>query len=468
MTTDERLREIREREAKATAGPWNHELDVYDDDGCIQADVFDRDITFLLHIDTEIAPKGGAEWEKAEASQQAKNAAFIAAARTDIPWLLSQVDALRRELTTANQALREYKGLAESLDKELAAAREECERLLVERRQSSKIIAGLTEKAADYEERAEKAEAECKDREEALYVDETGMFETLRRIRKEISSYSWLLESRGPYEWDDDRYKDEAGRCMQAVDKMAAEAEEKSRQRFRSGDKKLQGVGEPYRKVLAEVATLREQLAKASQGERWRLLYPQLVDKMRRVYKAMRERAEKAEADIANAVKYAKEYCPDYPWKDNTASEVMWALGEGYRGVSQACAEWEEKCEKAEAEQKQTISGFRSRLNDLIRRIGPARRPEDIKAALEEIYNSTNGWVDSSAERAAAESAALAERMREVLREVEWSGVYEYSNGDKEDVCPVCECSKACGHKPDCRLAAVLTLAPSAAPPKES
>lgn len=41
------------------------------------------------------------------------------------------------------------------------------------------------------------------------------------------------------------------------------------------------------------------------------------------------------------------------------------------------------------------VSGFRSHLADLITRIGPARRPEDIKAKLEEIHNSYNAWGDS-------------------------------------------------------------------------
>lgn len=63
-----------------------------------------------------------------------------------------------------------------------------------------------------------------------------------------------------------------------------------------------------------------------------------------------RDLAEKAEADIAYAVKHAKEYCPHYPWQLNTASEVMWALGEGYKGVEKACDDWMAKCKKAEAE----------------------------------------------------------------------------------------------------------------------
>lgn len=50
-------------------------------------------------------------------------------------------------------------------------------------------------------------------------------------------------------------------------------------------------------------------------------------------------KAELAEArnDIDNAVRCAKKYQPDYPWKLNTASEAVWACGEAFNGVSKAC-----------------------------------------------------------------------------------------------------------------------------------
>jgi hypothetical protein len=56
---------------------------------------------------------------------------------------------------------------------------------------------------------------------------------------------------------------------------------------------------------------------------------------------AERTRAEEAEADIANAVKFAKEYDPEYPWElSNTASEAVWALGEGGIGAERARQDW--------------------------------------------------------------------------------------------------------------------------------
>lgn len=50
----------------------------------------------------------------------------------------------------------------------------------------------------------------------------------------------------------------------------------------------------------------------------------------------LRAERDGLKADIENAVKCAKEYAPDYPWSDNTASECVWALGEGLRGLEKA------------------------------------------------------------------------------------------------------------------------------------
>lgn len=51
---------------------------------------------------------------------------------------------------------------------------------------------------------------------------------------------------------------------------------------------------------------------------------------------------EELESDIANAYRCAQEYRPDYPWDDTqpTASQAVWACGEGYKGVDAACEDW--------------------------------------------------------------------------------------------------------------------------------
>ena len=67
-----------------------------------------------------------------------------------------------------------------------------------------RIIRDLKSRLAESEERV------CGLRE-ALYREQTGLLKALNDVRKEIVSRSWLLDGRGPYEWDDNRYKDEAG-----------------------------------------------------------------------------------------------------------------------------------------------------------------------------------------------------------------------------------------------------------------
>jgi hypothetical protein len=65
--------------------------------------------------------------------------------------------------------------------------------------------------------------------------------------------------------------------------------------------------------------------------------------------------------------------------------------------------------------QDRLIFEFRSRIADLSSRIGPARRPEDIKARLEEIYNSCNSWGDKAADADLAELRAENKRLKEEL-----------------------------------------------------
>lgn len=54
--------------------------------------------------------------------------------------------------------------------------------------------------------------------------DQTGLAQALCKVKDAVQSRSWVLESRGPYEWDDDRYKDETGRAMREVVEIATKA----------------------------------------------------------------------------------------------------------------------------------------------------------------------------------------------------------------------------------------------------
>jgi hypothetical protein len=52
---------------------------------------------------------------------------------------------------------------------------------------------------------------------EALHRDQTGLAAALNRVMDLVNSYSWIAESRGSYEWDDDEYMEEVGRCFDAI-----------------------------------------------------------------------------------------------------------------------------------------------------------------------------------------------------------------------------------------------------------
>lgn len=54
--------------------------------------------------------------------------------------------------------------------------------------------------------------------------DRSGMAHALARIVDAVTTRSWLLEGRGPYEWNDDKCKDQAGEAMQEVSDIAKAA----------------------------------------------------------------------------------------------------------------------------------------------------------------------------------------------------------------------------------------------------
>jgi hypothetical protein len=56
---------------------------------------------------------------------------------------------------------------------------------------------------------------------EALHRDQTGLAKALNAVLDVLDSYSWLAEgSRGSYEWDDDDYYKEIGRCFDAISEV--------------------------------------------------------------------------------------------------------------------------------------------------------------------------------------------------------------------------------------------------------
>jgi hypothetical protein len=101
-----RLREIREREAGATPGPWKDDVSEY---GMLRVDLRGEgrktgyaDVIFLA--DMEVSD-----------GQDHRNAEFIAHSRADIPWLLALVDRQREALRWIMSASDTNVGLPYSL-----------------------------------------------------------------------------------------------------------------------------------------------------------------------------------------------------------------------------------------------------------------------------------------------------------------------------------------------------------------
>ena len=83
MTTEERLAEIRGKEQKATKGPW-------------ELHPITQDFYRLL---------GSKVWNEARIQESGDNAAFIAAMREDVPWLLELVDMQQMTMQELEQEL---------------------------------------------------------------------------------------------------------------------------------------------------------------------------------------------------------------------------------------------------------------------------------------------------------------------------------------------------------------------------
>ena len=58
----------------------------------------------------------------------------------------------------------------------------------------------------------------------AIDRDRSGMAKALSSIQAEVRGRLWITEGRGPYAWDDERYKEEAGAALRTVLVLASDA----------------------------------------------------------------------------------------------------------------------------------------------------------------------------------------------------------------------------------------------------
>jgi hypothetical protein len=72
--------------------------------------------------------------------------------------------------------------------------------------------------------RVAELEARAEELTDALHRDRTGLAAALGRVVDSVKGRMWVTEGRGAYEWDDDRYKEEAGEALREAMGIAIQA----------------------------------------------------------------------------------------------------------------------------------------------------------------------------------------------------------------------------------------------------
>jgi len=84
---------------------------------------------------------------------------------------------------------------------------------------------------------------------QSLRHDSSDLFEALTQIKTIIRGRSWVAETRGCYEWDDDKYKEEAGDALREVFEIAQEALIESLKRMHAPLVQGRAALEKYRSI---------------------------------------------------------------------------------------------------------------------------------------------------------------------------------------------------------------------------
>lgn len=59
---------------------------------------------------------------------------------------------------------------------------------------------------------------------DVLHTDQTGLAAGLAEVNKIVERYRWVTEGRGPYAWNDDKYKEEMGNMLDNISEAATKA----------------------------------------------------------------------------------------------------------------------------------------------------------------------------------------------------------------------------------------------------
>lgn len=67
---------------------------------------------------------------------------------------------------------------------------------------------------------------------QALEDDASDLWKITNAIKDEVKSRSWIMDGRGSYEWNDDRYRDETKIAFEAILKIISDVQEPAQRRF--------------------------------------------------------------------------------------------------------------------------------------------------------------------------------------------------------------------------------------------
>lgn len=121
------------------------------------------------------------------------HAAALAQARAELEQTRRELEESRRMLAADREAMRHASA-------EVDAATVKVAEIMAERDELKGHVAYLAD---------------------ALWRDDVGMSKALGQIRQHIRGRAWVLEGRGPLEWNDDTYREEAGLAMRPVLEIA-------------------------------------------------------------------------------------------------------------------------------------------------------------------------------------------------------------------------------------------------------
>lgn len=75
-----------------------------------------------------------------------------------------------------------------------------------------------------YRDQLEKLIEENRKLQDAIDRDKTGLAGALVGVLDEVKGRRWVVQGRGSYEWNDDKYRQETGLALDAIEKIAKDA----------------------------------------------------------------------------------------------------------------------------------------------------------------------------------------------------------------------------------------------------